>query len=353
LTALILAALARSAVAATSSPAPVYPQADAVVATIGSEKIRAADLIARNKDKFSAEQQEYQRAVRRLQIAQDRAYHDLLQQQLDAVLDQRALGLEAAARGVSSSDVLAELKVPPATDADARALYESRKAMIKESYEQIAPQIINYLQKQHTEQATRQFYDDLRARHGVVATLPPYRAPVVAAGPARGEPNAPITIVEFGDFQCPYCLQAENTVRTVMTNHPQDVRLVFRHLPLTELHPNAAHAAEAAVCAEQQGKFWEMHDAMFADQNALGVEGLTATAARIGLDPDKFRDCVNDSRTNAAVQADADAAAELGVSSTPSFFINGRPVEGGNVPVANFEAIINDELQRVPARRGG
>jgi len=109
-------------------------------------------------------------------------------------------------------------------------------------------------------------------------------------------------------------------------------------------------AAQAAVCAEQQGKFWQMHDALYADQDALDSNGLKATAKRLGLDMERYGSCVADPATALKVNADADAAAQLGIGGTPFFFVNGRPING-SVPQQSFDAIVADELQRAAAPR--
>jgi len=168
---------------------------------------------------------------------------------------------------------------------------------------------------------------------------------VNASGPARGKPTAPVTIVEFGDFQCPYCAQAEATLQAVLAKHPDDVRLVFRHFPLTELHPNAQISAVAAVCADQQGKFWELHDAMYRDQGALSAAALQVAAARAGVDTDRYAQCMQDPQALQVINSDLRAGTEAGVAGTPAFFVNGRPL-GGNVPLEAFEAILKDELAR-------
>lgn len=170
-------------------------------------------------------------------------------------------------------------------------------------------------------------------------------------GPARGPGTAPVTIVEFGDFQCPYCKEAESSLHTVLAEHPRDVRVVFRNLPLTQIHPNARIAAEASICADRQGKFWEMHDAMYADQSALNANALERTAQRLGLNGDRFAACLTDGSTSQALDLDAKAAEELGLEGTPYFFINGRPLDG-NVPVEKFESVIADELHRAAHDRG-
>jgi protein-disulfide isomerase len=327
-----------------------FPQEAQVVATVGKDKIEVGEVIASDRDKFLQERHAYDIEMRRIQATQDRAYHDLLQDALDRLLDQRALELEAKARGLTKEHVLAEVKVPAVSEQESKAFYEEHKGQIRQTYEASVPQIIQYLAAQHNAEAMRQFHDALRAKHGVVAALPPYRAPVEASGPVRGPSEAPVTIVEFGDFQCPFCKQAEAALSEVLARHPQDVRLIFRNLPLTTLHPMAGNAAEAAVCADRQGKFWAMHDAMYANQNALSVEGLQGTAKGLGMEPDGFRACMGEDVTTARIQADVDAASALGVESTPMFFVNGRPLDGA-VPADKFEAIIAEEL-RNPAKRG-
>jgi protein-disulfide isomerase len=157
--------------------------------------------------------------------------------------------------------------------------------------------------------------------------------------------------VEFADFQCPYCKRAESSLHAVLKQYPRDVRIVFRNLPLTQIHPQAESAAEAAVCADRQGKFWEMHDAMYADQSALSIEALKDTAKQLGLNLGQFSACLSGGTPAAALDADAKAAEELGLSGTPYFFINGRPVDG-NVPLEKFQSIIAEELHAGASDRG-
>jgi len=329
-------------------PAPVA----SAVAAVGKDRITDADVMAQAKDKFQSLQDDFDSQSALLKARLERKRSELLQQELGKLLDKRAVELEAKARGVTPVAVLADIKVTAVTDDEARAFYESHKERTSQTYDQLESQIKQYLANQHNESATRGFYDALRAKHGITVLLAPYRVRVAATGPARGSPSAPVTIVEFGDFQCPYCGQAESTLRAVLAKHPDDVRLVFRHLPLTSLHPNAQIAAEAAVCADAQGKFWEMHDAMFGDQSSLAASSLQQTAQRLGLDTGQFASCLSDAKTSQTVAADAKAANALGVSGTPSFFINGRLIDG-NVPQEQFEALIGEELQHASNRRGG
>ena len=140
----------------------------------------------------------------------------------------------------------------------------------------------------------------------------------------RGSDDAPVTLVEYGDFQCPYCGQAEQTIRELLAQHGGDVRYVWRHLPLTDVHPNAQVAAEAAEAAHAQGKFWEMYDMLLSHQGRLMVRDLVRYAEELGLDTERFRDELRRRLHTARVAEDVASADESGVSGTPTFFINGR-----------------------------
>jgi protein-disulfide isomerase len=170
------------------------------------------------------------------------------------------------------------------------------------------------------------------------------RVAVPAEGPARGPATAKVTIVEFSDFQCPFCARVNPTLEQIRTTYRDDVRIVFRHNPLP-FHADAALAAEAAVAAEWQGKFWEMHDALFAHQADLGRGGLEARAMELGLDLTKFRQALDTHAARPRVDADLALAQKLGVRGTPTFFLNGRTVMGAQ-PFAEFKKVIDDELAR-------
>ncbi|MBV8948784.1 MAG: Na+/H+ antiporter NhaA [Solirubrobacterales bacterium] len=140
----------------------------------------------------------------------------------------------------------------------------------------------------------------------------------------RGPDDAPVTLVEYGDFQCPYCGQAENAIRELLASHGDDIRYVWRHLPLNDVHPNAQLAAEAAEAAAAQGRFWEMYDTLLAHQGELTPRDLVRHAADLGLDADHFRDELRRREYAGRVSEDVASADESGVSGTPTFFINGR-----------------------------
>jgi protein-disulfide isomerase len=318
-----------------------------VIGFIGNSPVREAAVVEMGRDEFEQLGRKFEVERHQLEAKYAQARHDLLQQQLDKQLDRQALELESKRRGVSTDLILRDLKHPIPTAVEERAFYETNRRRINVPFEQVQAQLHDYLVKQAAQKATRQFYDALRAKNGIRATLGPYRVSIDALGPARGSDAARVTIVEFADFQCPFCKAAESSLRAVIAKHARDVRLVFRNLPLEQLHPNAKVAAEAGVCADRQGKFWEMHDAMYDDQSALGADGLTKSAQRLGLNVNAFSACLADASTEKSLAADAAAAQELGLDGTPSLFINGRPIVG-DVPVETLEGMISDELRDTP-----
>jgi protein-disulfide isomerase len=144
----------------------------------------------------------------------------------------------------------------------------------------------------------------------------------------RGARDAQVMLVEYGDFQCPYCARAHAALSELMGQHDGQVALVYRHLPLADLHPFATAAAEAAEAAGAQGKFWEMHDALFENQGMLDEDALPALASNLGLDAQRFARELDEGKHSARVEADARQADALGASSTPTFFINGERYQG-------------------------
>src|SRR4029077_18075775 len=138
----------------------------------------------------------------------------------------------------------------------------------------------------------------------------------------RGALDAPVTVVEYGDFECPYCGQAERVVRELLREHG-DIAYVWRHLPLNDVHPNAQQAAEAAEAAANQGAFWEMHDLLLERQDALSSRDLVGYARELGLDAERFQDDLRTREGSARIAQDVDSADLSGVSGTPTFFVNG------------------------------
>jgi protein-disulfide isomerase len=185
----------------------------------------------------------------------------------------------------------------------------------------------------------------LRAKIPVKVMLDPPREKVADEGfPSKGPAKAKVVVVEFSDFQCPYCQRAEPVVEQVLKTYGDRIRFVYRHYPLPN-HPNAHPAAEAAACAEQQGRFWQYHQVLFENPNRLSNDDLKAHAQTAGLDVAAFTSCFDNHRTKARVDKDIADANDAGVNGTPGFFINGRPLEGAQ-PFETFKQIIEEELNR-------
>src|SRR5713101_2069112 len=164
----------------------------------------------------------------------------------------------------------------------------------------------------------------LRAAQNVNIALEAPHVEVASAGhPSVGGKDAPITMVEFGDFQCPFCRASESAVREVRQKYGDKVRLVYMDFPLG-IHAHAMDAARSARCAGEQDKFWQYHDAIFADQSKLAPADLKASAAKLGLNAKKFDACLEKAKYQPQIQQDIAEATKLGVTGTPTFFINGR-----------------------------
>jgi protein-disulfide isomerase len=234
---------------------------------------------------------------------------------------------------------------PP--DAEIQKVYDNAKASGRQlpPIDQVKPDIVKYLKERGTGEARKAFVDKLKAEAKVEMMLPPLLLPkveVAADGPSRGDAKAPITIVEFSDYQCPFCGRAEESVKKVLENYKGKVRVVFRDFPLP-FHDKAPKASEAAHCAGDQGKYWEMHEKLFANQQALDVPQLKDHAKGIGLDAGKFDKCLDSGDKAKIVESSKKAGEEAGVSGTPAFFINGRPLSGAQ-PYEKFKEVIDSEL---------
>jgi len=169
-----------------------------------------------------------------------------------------------------------------------------------------------------------------------------YQIPIEANDPQFGPEDAPITIIEYSDFECPYCRQySEEVYPSLLEGYDGQIHYVFKNFPLTSIHDNALSAAEAAMCAQEQGAFWQMHDLLFAGE--LGQEFYEQYAAELDLDLEAFTACLDEHQTLELIQADYGYAIQLGVRSTPTFFINGIPLEGVR-SYALFVQIIEGDL---------
>ena len=191
-----------------------------------------------------------------------------------------------------------------------------------------------------------QVYAKLQEKAVASAVPPPVvkKVDVPADSPSFGPATAKVTIVEWSDFQCPFCARAAPIVEQIRQAYPKDVRFVFRHLPLP-MHPDAPLAAKAGVAAQAQGKFWQMHDWMYAHQRELDRASLEKAAASFGMDMAKFKAALDNPATEARVGVDKQAASAVGVQATPTFYVNGREHVGG-MPFDQLKAEIDKEIAR-------
>ena len=307
----------------------------AKIAEVNDRAILASDL------------QKY--AGRELSAQRDNLYK-LEKQKLEEYISAFLLTQEAKKRGVSVEAVLDQevnSKILPVGDDEIDMFYKLNKARIAVDLDKAREQIRGYLHNQKIQAQKALFLKSLRSNAKVVTYLKPppiFRAELSIAGePFKGSEKARVTIVKFEDFHCPFCKQAQPTLNELLSRYNGQVRLVHKDLPLESLHPQARQAAEAARCAYEQGKFWEYHDTLYANSPKASADDLKSYGKEVGLNVDSFDRCFASGKYKAVVQKDLNEGAQLGLSGTPTFFINGREISG-NLPLKAFEAIIDEEL---------
>ena len=280
----------------------------------------------------------------------ERNKHQVLESNLSRLLEEKLLQAEAAKRGISKEQLLENAlqgKVTEPTENDVRAYYEANKQRINQPLLQISSQIYQYLKSENYNKAKAGFVEQLKQAYGVTVSLQPQRSKIETDGsPIKGPAEAPVTLVEFSDFQCPYCAGLFNTLQRVLDKYGAQVRLVYRNFPLSQIHPFAEKAAEAGLCAADQGQFWPMHDLMFQTQGQLKEEDLKSKAAQLKLNMDAFNSCLASGKSAGKIKQDLRAGAQLGVAGTPALFINGRFVSGA-VPFDDIARVIDEELKTV------
>jgi protein-disulfide isomerase len=278
----------------------------------------------------------------------DAAVYDQRKQALDQMLVRKLVEQKAKAEGITAEALFKREvgdKVKKPTDADLKAFYdEQAKRQPLPPFEQIKDQIVQYMERPAMQAAQTAFVDRLKKEMNVQVNLKPPRLEVAAEGPSKGPSSAPITIVEFSDYECPYCSKAEETVTQVMKHYGDKVRVVFRDFPLP-FHPQAQKAAEAAHCAGDQDKYWQMHEKLFANQKALQPSALKGYAKDLGLDQAKFDKCLDSGDKAKLVEANKAAGQKVGVTGTPAFFVNGYQLTGAQ-PFEEFKSLIDQELAR-------
>ena len=340
-TAVLAAAVLAAACQAPRPPGQAQKQDPSTpVARIGGQTITAGELDESVKKDLAQLDQQYQEQR-----------YQLRHQALENMLRKRAFEAKAKQKNMTAEELVTKEiadKIPEPSDEEIRALYERAKAGGQQlpPFDQVKGDIARFIKSQKGQGAIVDYYDNLKKEMGIEMLLPPYEAPKVAVdatGPSKGPAGAPITIVEFSDFECPYCVKAEPTVKALLAKYPNQVKLVYRDFPLP-MHSHAPKAAEAAHCAGDQGKYWEMHEKLFASQQKLDVPALKGYAKELGLDQGKFDKCIDSGDKAKVVEANKAAGSKVGVTGTPAFFINGRLISGAQ-PLEAFTAIVDQELK--------
>ncbi|HTO98901.1 MAG TPA: thioredoxin domain-containing protein [Myxococcales bacterium] len=290
----------------------------------------------------------------KLRQAEVKALTELYEQRkglLDELISRKLLEEQAKAKGKTleqwyQTEFMTSVAEP--SDDEAKAFFEEHKAEVPgQKFEDLKPRIKDAIRQQKLRDNMGKILADLKEKHQVKVQLGPPDLPrieVEAKGPVRGPANAKVTIVEFSDFQCPYCGREYPVIERLMKEYDGKVRLVFRHYPL-EFHNFAAKAAEAGACAQDQGKFWELHDKMFTNQSKLAVDDLKGYAKSLGMDAAKFDKCLDSGEKKPLVDEDLKAGAAAGVNGTPAFFINGLFVNGAQ-PYEQMKQTVDRELNQ-------
>jgi predicted DsbA family dithiol-disulfide isomerase len=312
---------------------------DTQAAVVGGEIITEAQVLA------AVEARQPQGAAGALT---GRERLEAMHRALDAIAEEKLIAADALKQQVTPQQIIEaeiESNVAEPSREEVSAFYEKNQVRFPGPKEQALADA-----RQRLMDASRARYRDallrrLKREYGFKSFLEPLRTDIATAGhPSRGPDNAPVTIVEFSDFECPFCGALFPTIKALEKSYPETVRVVYRQFPLTNIHPYAMKAAEASLCAHEQGRFWQMHDSLFGFQQDLTVSSLKLRATELNLDTAAFGECLDSGRQAARIKTDMAEGAKAGVSGTPTLFVNGR-ILLGNQPT-ELRALIEDELQR-------
>lgn len=338
--AVALVALAACKSQATGGPQPVDQKAPA--AKIDGVVITNADVDEHAKD-----------GLKKMDLDYQKGRHELRRQSLDDLVIRKVLAKKIGTPEVTDQQLQEYLakevgkRVPEPSDVEIQAVYDQVKAsgrQVPPLDDSIKAQIAQSLKGRRMQAEAEAFMAELRKDAKVEVLMRPFTVPVkTAGGQEKGGKGAKVTIVEFSDFECPYCSQVEPTVKQILGTYGDKVKLVYLDYPL-EFHKKAPKASEAAHCAGDQSKYWEMHERLFSSRK-IDVPDLKAHAKDLGLDTAKFDKCLDGGEKAKLVEAARKQGEESGVSSTPAFFINGRPLAGA-LPFEEFKKVIDEELSR-------
>jgi protein-disulfide isomerase len=314
---------------------------DQLLASWSGGQVTYADLNERVSGELTAMEVQY-----RLQRYETQA------QALEVLVMERLLEAEAKRLGMTDVNALLveeiEKKVTEPTSEEVEAFYPVAKRQLRgASLEEARP----FLEQELLRRAQADRYNDyvtqLRSSAGVnvefpYPELPRVDIPIVEHDPVKGSANAPVTIVQFAEYQCYYCNRVSPTLDQLLETYDGKVKVVFKDFPLSN-HGRAVPAAVAAHCAGEQDKYWEMNRVMLGNQQALADADLSRYARDLGIDVDRFQDCLASGRYESTIQADMEIGQSIGVEATPTFFVNGILVAGAQ-PYERFSSLVEREL---------
>jgi protein-disulfide isomerase len=286
------------------------------------------------------------RAAGQLQMLRDQEY-EIRKNTLDAMIDEQLLKKAAAARGVSEVDLeKAEVdeKVTAPSPKEIQEIYDANRDRVGgRTVQEVTPQIVSSLRGQRVAERNRAFREELRKQSRVKVLLeqPRTEVPIPTGTAVLGPDTAPVTIVEFSDYLCPYCQKAEEVVSKVLDRYQGKVKFIHRDLLLGR--PRSLPVAEAALCAGEQGMFWEYRHDLLTRQGDWSDQDLEGRAARMKLRGPEFKACLASERNEPAVLRSTESGQQLGVTGTPTYFVNGRRMTGVRSE-QQFDEIIQSEL---------
>jgi len=326
--------------ACSSSPAQ-QGSGNEIAARVGDRTITVKEL----EDRWTkSDPAEHAEAIQKLYAGRRNALDEII---ADMLVTQAAKAKNMTPEAYVEAEVSKRAK--KVSESDVVAFYQSNVGQMQgRSLEQMSPAITRFLEQQEESTAKQALVTELKKAGPAVRILleaPRAAVAIDAADPSVGNAKAPVTIVEFSDFQCPFCLRAAPTLKRLRETYGDKVRVVWKDFPLTQIHPQAFKAAESGHCAAEQGKFWEYHDKLFGNQQALQPDFLKQYAKDTGMDAEKFGECLDSSKYAERVRDSVAAGSQLGVSSTPTIFVNGRMLEGAQ-PYEVFSSVIDEELAK-------
>ena len=324
---------------ASSTTADISP--DHVIATWNGGQLTYADVLP-----------EIQPSLQKAEVDFLKARYQMQAQAGEGAAIKALIEAEAAKAGTTDEELVqskVENAVSPPTDAEVEEYYQVvRRQLRGQPLESVRPQVEAALMQQKQAEVFQAWIEELKTSYGLTLDIPYPELPRIEVSldddPSKGPDDAKITIVEFGDYECPYCRKGQETLEQVLAEYGDDIKLVYRDFPLS-FHQNAIPAAVAANCAGEQGKYWEMHDLLMANQRSFSAEAYKGWAAEIGLDAAAFDACSAKPEHVEEVQKDFLDGQKLGVTGTPAFFVNGVFLNGA-VPYAEFKSVIEGELGR-------